>query len=239
MRGLFVTGTDTGVGKTHVACAIVRELRAAGHRVGAYKPVCSGAVTDHDGRLIWDDVEALRQALESDVSDDRISPQRFVAPLAPPIAALQEGRTVDVTELQRGFDWWSSRCEIVVVEGAGGLLCPLTDNESMADLAKRFQLPLIVVARLGLGTINHTLLTVEVARNRGLRVAGIIFNEPSSANVDDPSVTSNAHEVAARDPAPILGIHRHNALGWVGRFAEPVAVDWLALAGPPRAADLA
>jgi dethiobiotin synthetase len=239
MRGLFITGTDTGVGKTHIACEIVRELRAAGHRVGAYKPVCSGAVSGQAGRPIWDDVEALRQALDSDISDDRISPQRFVAPLAPPIAARQEGRTVDVMELQRGFDWWSSRSEIVVVEGAGGLLCPLTDTESMADLAKRFELPLIVVARLGLGTINHTLLTVEVARQCGLHVAGIIFNEPSSAAVNDPSATSNAHEVAARCPVPILGIRRHHALGWVGRFAEPVAVDWLALAGPPHAAALA
>lgn len=96
MRGLFITGTDTGVGKTHIACELVRELRAVGHRVGAFKPACSGASIEADGRPHWDDVERLRDALGRDVSDDQLCPQRFLAPLAPPIAAQQEGRAVDL-----------------------------------------------------------------------------------------------------------------------------------------------
>ena len=230
MRGLFITGTDTSVGKTYVSCAIVRDLRAAGHRVGAYKPVCSGVRIDANGHSVWDDVEELRQALCGEFSDDQISPQRFAAPLAPPIAARYEGRSVDVAELQRGFDWWHSQCDLLIAEGAGGLLCPLTDDESMADLAARFRLPLLIVARCGLGTINHTLLTIEVARTRGLRVAGVLMNEAIPVRDDDISVSTNAAEIALRGGVSILGIRRYQQPGWVSRFGEPIQLDWSALA---------
>lgn len=233
MRGLFITGTDTGVGKTHVACSIVRELHTAGHRVGAYKPVCSGVRIGADGHSVWDDVEKLRQTLGNEFSEERISPQRFAAPLAPPIAAQQEGRAVDLVELQGGLDWWRSQCEVLIVEGAGGLLCPLTDVETMADLVARFQFPLLIVARLGLGTINHTLLTIEVARTRGLRVAGVLMNEAVPAGDDDPSINTNAFEIALRGGVPVLGIRRYQERRWVGRFGEPVQVDWSALADGP------
>ncbi len=233
MRGLFITGTDTSVGKTHMACEIVRELRAAGHHVGAYKPVCSGVRITSDGRSVWDDVEELRQALGNEFSEERISPQRFAAPLAPPIAARQEGRAVDLVELQRGLEWWRSQCEVLIVEGAGGLLCPLTDTETMADLMVRFQFPLLIVARLGLGTINHTLLTIEVAHARRLRVAGVLLNETTPAGDDDPSIDSNAAEIALRGGVPVLGSRRHQERHWVGRFGEPVQLDWFALANEP------
>ena len=230
MRGLFITGTDTGVGKTHVACSIIRELRAAGLRVGAYKPVCSGVRIGADGRSVWDDVEELRRALGNEFSEERISPQRFAAALAPPIAARQEGKVVDLVELQRGLDWWRSQCEVLIVEGAGGLLCPLTNDETMADLAARFQFPLLIVARLGLGTINHTLLTIEVARTRGLRVAGVLMNEAVPTPDNDPSINTNASEIALRGCVPVLGSRRYQERHWVGRFGEPVQVDWFALA---------
>jgi dethiobiotin synthetase len=230
MRGLFITGTDTGVGKTHVSCAIVRDLRSAGHRVGAYKPVCSGVRFDANGRPVWDDVEELRRALGGEFSDDQISPQRFAAPLAPPIAARQEGRSVDLAELQRGFDDWRSRCDLLIVEAAGGLLCPLSENETMADLAARFQLPLLIVARCGLGTINHTLLTIEVARARGLRVVGVLMNEATPLRDDDISLNTNATEIALRGDVSVLGIRHYQSAGWVSRFGEPVQLDWLALA---------
>lgn len=231
MRGLFITGTDTGVGKTYIACAIVRELRAAGHRVGAYKPVCSGTRRNADGRAVWDDVEALQHALGSDVLEEHVSPQRFAAPLAPPIAARQEGRAVNVMELQRGLEWWRSQCDIVVVEGAGGLLCPLTDDQTMADLAARFQFPLLIVARGELGTINHTLLTIEAARSRGLCIAGVVLNETQPTEPDDPSTATNAHEIAARGGVPVLGVRRHGTAGWISRFGEPLRLDWWAIAG--------
>ncbi len=258
MRGLFITGTDTGVGKTYITCAIVRELRAARHRVGAYKPVCSGVHWDAEGRAVWGDVAALRQELEcdfkfqisnlksdvtnlesdmsdleSDMSDleSYISPQRFIAALAPPIAARQEGRFVDVAELQRGLEWWRSRCDIVVVEGAGGLLCPLTDDQTMADLAARFQFPLLIVARWGLGTINHTLLTIEAARSRGLSIAGVVLNETQPTQSDDSSTATNADEIVSRSGVPVLGIRRYGAAGWISRVGEPLRLDWWAFAG--------
>ncbi len=229
MRGLFITGTDTGVGKTHIACEIVRELRAVGHRVGAFKPACSGAMIDADGQPYWDDVERLCDALGRDVSDDQLCPQRFLAPLAPPVAARQEGRTVDLGAFERGLDAWRFECDIVIVEGAGGLLCPLTDEWTMADLAAQFGLPLLIVARLGLGTINHTLLTVEVARKRGLPLAGIVFNEPMPTTTDDSSAT-NVAEIAVRCDVPVLAIRRHNSTGWLSRFGQATQLDWWCLA---------
>ncbi len=232
MRGLFITGTDTGVGKTHIACEIVRDLRAAGHRVGAFKPACSGASIKADGRPHWDDVERLRNALCRDVSDDQLCPQRFLAPLAPPVAARQAGRTVDLDAIQRGLDACRSECDIVIVEGAGGLLCPLTDEWTMADLAAQFEFPLLIVARLGLGTINHTLLTVEVARQRGLPLAGIIFNEPLPTMTDVSSAT-NAAEVAARCDVPVVAIRPHDSTGWLSRFGQATQLDWWTLAGVP------
>lgn len=232
MRGLFITGTDTGVGKTNIACEIVRELRTAGYRVGAFKPACSGAVIGENGAPTWDDVDRLRRALGEDVSVDRLCPQRFLAPLAPPVAARQEARSVDLDAIQRGLDAWRSECDIVIVEGAGGLLCPLTDNQTMADMATQFGFPLLIVARLGLGTINHTLLTVEVALQRGLRLAGIVFNEPLPTATDISSAT-NATEVAARCDVPVLAIRRYDAKGWLSRFGQATQLDWWTLAGVP------
>lgn len=234
MRGLFVTGTDTGVGKTHVSCAIIRELRAAGHRVGAYKPAVSGAIQLPDGRLAWEDVDALRVVLGRPVSDEQISPLRFVAPLAPPVAARAEGRTVERDVLRQGLAAWRDDCDAIVVEGAGGLLCPLTDTESMADLAVEFAFPLLIVARIGLGTINHSLLTVEAAHARGLRIAGIVLNEAAPSHATDLSVATNAEEIAQRSGVPVLAIRRHNANGWVGRFQEPLQLDWWSLCGESR-----
>ena len=230
MRGLFITGTDTGVGKTHIACEIVRELKAAGHRVGAFKPVCSGASFGTDSRPHWDDVERLRDALGCDVSVDRVCPQRFLAPLAPPVAARQEGRSVDLDAIQRGLEAWRTECDILIVEGAGGLLCPLTDEQTIADSAAQIGFPLVIVSRLGLGTINHTLLTVEVAKQRGLPMSGVLFNEPTPITADVSSGT-NADEVAARCDVPVLGIRRHDSHGWLSRFGQAIQINWWTLAG--------
>ncbi len=228
MRGLFITGTDTGVGKTHIACAIVRELREARHRVGAFKPACSGASLDQNRGPHWDDIDRLREALGQDVSDDQLCPQRFVAPLAPPVAARKEGRRVDWESITRGFEAWRTECDILVVEGAGGLLCPLTDDTTMAEFAGVSLFPLVIVARLGLGTINHTLLSVEVARQRGLPIAGLVFNEP--APTEDILVETNPKEVAARCGVPILAICRFQT-DRVGRVSESLRLDWWTLAG--------
>lgn len=203
-RGLFITGSDTGIGKTSVAAALVHNLREArpngkGPRVGAYKPVVSGATRTNEGTLVWDDVERLRSALGmsgDELSDDWISPQQFLAPLAPGTAARVEGREVDQKLLLSGLTRWRERADVVIVEGAGGLLSPVTDEWLNADLALRIGWPLVIVSRRGLGAINQALLTVEAARNRGLRVAAVVLNDGGRADrVDgesDPSRASNA-----------------------------------------------
>ncbi len=230
MRGLLITGTDTNVGKTHVACAIIGDLFQAGHRVGAYKPACSGAIVDKTGFARWEDVEALRLAVGGGCSADEVCPQRFVAPLAPPVAARLEHRIVDATQLDSGLEAWRSKCDVAVIEGAGGLLCPLTEPLSVADWAGRVGLPLVIVARTSLGTINHTLLTVEVAQRRGLKIAGIVLNEPTAVPAEDLSAATNAAEIAARTVIPILAVRRYQANGWQSRFGESLQLDWWALA---------
>lgn len=227
MQGLFITGTDTGVGKTVVACAIVRELSAAGVRAGAYKPVCSGAETSPDGGLSWSDVEALADALNGAFPVERICPQCFSAPLAPPIAAAREGRSVDAGLLAAGREWWTGRVDVLIVEGAGGLLSPLADGVSNADLAGQLGYPLLIVAADRLGTINHTLLTVEAAAARGLRIAGVLLNRVSA--VPDASAETNHAELSRRCSVPVLGIWPHGASSSLRPGGEGIRIDWQAL----------
>lgn len=232
MQGLLITGTDTGVGKTSVACGIVRSLREAGVRVGAYKPVCSGAEVDADGTQRWPDVEALAAALGGDVPPERICPQQFAAPLAPTAAARLERRRIDETLLMSGIDAWRGDADLLVIEGVGGLLCPLTDAGTVADFAQRVGVPLIVVAALRLGVINHTLLTLEVARSRGLHVAGLILNE---VGPDAGSNASSIAEISERAGTAVLGVVPFDGKGRTDasarlRLPEILSrIDWLGL----------
>jgi len=228
MRGLFITGTDTGVGKTVVACGILRDLIADGVRAGAYKPVCSGAEATAGGELRWSDVDALADALEGRFPAERICPQCFVAPLAPPLAAVSEGRRVDPALLRAGYEWWRDQVDLLIVEGAGGLLSPIAEGVSNADLARDFSLPLVIVAADRLGTINHTLLTVEAALARGLRVAGILLNRVSES--PDASVATNCSEIERLSPAPVLGVWPYGDVRLLRPGRSGVRIDWLSLA---------
>lgn len=224
-QGLFVTGTDTGVGKTWLTVMIVRQLLQAGVNVGTYKPVCSGSQVVEEGEQ-WEDVEALYAATEGRFPRQRIAPQCFTAPLAPPDAARSQGATVDERLIRSGFDWWQQQVQCVLVEGAGGLLCPLTDVHTMADLASWLELPLLIVARVGLGTINHTLLTVEVAERRGLKVAGIVLNRSTLA--DDVSLLArNWRQIASRTNVPVLGYVDYQGQQLVLESGIVTQVDWL------------
>ena len=170
-RGFFVTGTDTGVGKTVVACALVRELRRAGWDVGVMKPAETGV--GPAGPL---DAKALRDA--AGVSDplDEICPVQLALPAAPSVAAAHEGRELDLARILACFHALAARHACMVVEGAGGLLVPLTERFTMADLACELGLDVVLVARAALGTVNHTLLTVEALAHRGLRCAGVVIS---------------------------------------------------------------
>lgn len=170
-RGLFVTGTDTGVGKTQVACALIRDLCARGVDVGVFKPIETGV--GGGGPL---DALALLEASGAGDPLDDVCPQRFALPAAPTVAAAHEGRSVDLAAVRAAFRRIQSRHECVIAEGAGGLLVPAAEGSTMADLARELELPVLVVARGALGTINHTLLTLEVALARGLSVAGVVIS---------------------------------------------------------------
>lgn len=221
--GLFIAGTDTGVGKTYVAGLIARALVQAGKSVGVYKPVASGC--RREGKdLVSDDAVALWEAAGRPGELLRVCPQRFAAPLAPHLAARAEGRAVDAALLRSGLDYWRERSEIVLVEGSGGLLSPVTDDEYVADLAADFGYPLIVVALNALGTINQTLQTLVAAATfrDGLDVAGVVLND-ASADPDDISRQSNLAELRARCVPPLLGQVRHRT----DQIDAPV--NWLAL----------
>lgn len=169
--GLFVTGTDTGVGKTVVACALAEQLRARGVDVGVMKPIETGVGSQ--GPL---DAIALAEAAGVRDAMEWICPIRLALPAAPAVAAAAESRELDLTVIRTAFDMLRSRHECVIVEGAGGLLVPISASQTMADLARDLALPLLVVTRGRLGTVNHTLLTLEVAAGRGLPVAGVVLS---------------------------------------------------------------
>lgn len=171
MRGLFVTGTDTGVGKSVLAAAICAALVARGERVAAFKPVVTG-LSDPAGD--WPrDHELLAAAAGSAQSPDEVAPYRYAPPLSPHFAAALAGETIEparLLEVARG-----SPDRLLVAEGVGGLMVPITPGYLVRDLAVDLALPVVVAARTGLGTINHTLLTVEAARAAGLHVAGVVM----------------------------------------------------------------
>ena len=223
--GLFITGTDTDVGKTYVATLIARSLVAGGRRVGVYKPTASGCRWQ-DQSLVSEDAVALWEAAGRPGDLDRVCPQRFAAPLAPHLAAKAEGKQLDADLLRRGIEYWRERSEIVLVEGIGGLMTPLGEDEYVADLAAEFGFPLVVVSRNMLGTLSQTLQTLIVAAvfREGIPIAGVVLNHSSPPSADDVSVATNRQELAARCVAPILG-----EVAWgQPRFDAPI--DWFALA---------
>ncbi len=232
-RGLFITGNDTGVGKTYVAALIVRALAAAGRQVGVYKPVASGC-HEQNGLLRSDDAAALWEAAGRPDDLEHVCPQRFALPVAPPLAARAEGRRIDADLLRSGLEYWRERSEIVVVEGVGGLMSPIGEDEYVADLAADFGYPLVVVGRNAIGIINQTLQTLIVAATvrDGLPIAGIVLSNVVSGGAlgaTDPSVDSNRDELARRAVPPVLA-----EVAW-GATDFDRAVDWFRLAGVRRA----
>jgi dethiobiotin synthetase len=169
LRGLFVTGTDTGVGKSVVAASVCAALAAGGERVAAFKPVVTG-LDDEPGEL-GHDHELLASAASAGQSPDEVAPYRFGPPVSPHLAAELAGERIEPAQLLEA----ARAHELLVAEGVGGLLVPITTGYLVRDLAIDLELPVLVAARTGLGTINHTLLTVEAARTAGLTVAGVVM----------------------------------------------------------------
>ncbi len=205
MPGWFITGTDTGVGKTVIAGALAMLVREQGRRVAVFKPVATGCRRDMRLGLVSEDAEFLAHCAESDATLETINPVRYGGDLAPLAAAEHTRKPVDWDAIDRSWGQLRASSEWAVVEGAGGLLVPIDREHSMADLAKRFDLPLVIVARPALGTINHTLLTIEAARSRGLSIAAVVINgyRPDSATLAEET---NPDVIArlARIPIPLI-----------------------------------
>lgn len=185
-RGVFVVGTDTGVGKTLVAAGLVWALRRRGLDVGVMKPVESG-VADHAHA----DAELLRRVAGASDPMTDISPYRFGPPLAPLVAARRQRTRISLAIIVRKFHQLTRRHDIVVVEGVGGLMVPLTETKTTLDLAKSLNLPLLLVIGNKLGAINHALLTVQTAKSHSLRFFGGVINQTS--RIRDDAVRTNPH----------------------------------------------
>lgn len=189
-RSLFITGTDTGVGKTTVSCALATALRSHGLRVGVMKPAETGCLPDEGGRrLVPEDALALKAASDCRAGIETICPYTFPDPLAPSVAAARVGKAVDPRTIEDCLRQIEADHDITLVEGAGGLLVPLTSDLTFADLALRLQLRAVVVVGSKLGAINHALLTIRHIEAIGLPLAGYVVNFPLPA--DDLAATSN------------------------------------------------
>jgi len=217
IRGIFVTGTDTGIGKTVVTAALAAALRSEGWNVGVWKPVQSG---EPIGSGLSD---AEKLVAGSGISDppEEVASFTFRAPLAPSLAAKAEGVRLTMDMLYEAGQPLCSRYDAMLVEGAGGLAVPLTEDALLADWIAFLRMPVLIVARAGLGTVNHTLLTVSFLRQRGIDILGVVLNEGTCApgvpgvqeasdvqnkpDVPDPSVAGNAALIETFGGVKVLG----------------------------------
>jgi dethiobiotin synthetase len=211
MPAYFITGTDTGVGKTRTSCALIHALRQAGHqRVVGMKPVAAGCdwvdgVNGHPGEWLNEDVAALRAASSLHVPSSFDNPYALPLAASPHISAQRAGMVIDLAHIEASFHALQQHADAVVVEGAGGFLVPLNEQahvfETSADLAQRLWLPVIMVVAMRLGCLNHALLTQEAILSRGLTLVGWV------ANVVDPQMAEQAANLAtlqAHLQAPML-----------------------------------
>jgi dethiobiotin synthetase len=200
--GIFVTGTDTGVGKTLVSCALLRAYAARGLRAVGMKPVAAGCFL-RDGHRENEDVEALVAASNVAAAPDDVNPYRFEPPIAPHIAAAVAGASISLERIQASFRNLQGAADIVIVEGAGGLLVPLSELADFTHLARLLELPVLMVVGMRLGCLNHALLTAECLHTRGLGLAGWVAN---TLDPDMPAFEANLRSLEDRLAAPLLGV---------------------------------
>lgn len=221
MPRLFVTGTDTGVGKTRTAAALCLAFASAGRRVAAMKPVASGCTRTPDG-LRNADALALQGAMNVRASYAEVNPYAFEPAIAPHIAALEAGRAIDLDVLDRCFERLSLQSEVMIVEGAGGWLAPLDANLAIADLAVRWRLDVVLVVGLRLGCLNHALLTVESIERRGLKLCGWIGN---SVDPVFERREENLAALGARIAAPCIGAFSYAPSSGAGELAKALTAQ--------------
>ncbi len=225
MRGLLVTGTDTGVGKTVVAASILAALRHRGERVVAFKPALTG--TDEPASTDWPPDDALLAGAAGMRADD-VAPARFGPPVSPHLAAALAGAPLDPAALRSAFAARAAEANIVIAEGVGGLLVPLAADYLVRDLAVDLGLPLVIAARPGLGTINHTLLTLEAARAVGLTVAGVVMTPwPDAPSVMEQDNRATIARLGGVEVAVLPHMPRADAALLAAAGAELPLKRWL------------
>ncbi|EAX46514.1 dethiobiotin synthase [Thermosinus carboxydivorans Nor1] len=205
MSGLFITATDTEVGKTVITGALAAALRQRGLAVGVMKPVASGGVTSQDGKLLAEDATFLMRAAGLAESErSYVNPVCLAPALTPAVAAVESGVTINVPDLVAACRCLLNRYPMALIEGVGGITAPIWEEYLVVDLMAELALPALVVARPNLGTINHTVLTVDYARRRGIKVAGIIINgwDEAKAGVLE---RSNLAYIERLTGVPVLG----------------------------------
>ncbi len=226
---IFITGTDTGVGKTLVAAALARHFAAKGLKVGVMKPIETGVSNPAE---LGPDATLLRWAAESTDAEDLISPYRFTQPLAPCQAASAAKEQIDTTKIVEAYREIRRNKDIVLVEGAGGLMVPIRGGVIMADLARQMELPLLVVTHPRLGTLNHTLLTTFAARAMDLELSGFIITQmpenPGEAEKTAPHLLSS---LASADLLGVLpevgGSEQEKIKTLAGEIDKMPAYQWL------------
>lgn len=201
-NGIFITGTDTEIGKTIIAGGLAAALKATGVDVGVMKPIATGGISHP---TVSEDAIFLQHAAQVDDALAFINPICLRHPLAPSVAAALEGVAIDLSQVDVAFNRLCQRHQFMVVEGVGGLAVPIQGELVVADLAKRLNLPLLIVARASLGTINHTLLTVTFARSFDLEIRGVVLNG-LQADAKGLAEETNPEEIARLTRLPILGI---------------------------------
>jgi dethiobiotin synthetase len=206
-KGVFITGTDTGIGKTFVAVRLIKALKDRGLSVCPMKPAESGCSV-RKGQLIPADAIKLMKASGAKEPLDMINPYRLKHPLAPSVAAEIEGVRINRKKILSAYGRLSKKYDITIVEGAGGIMVPVYKKYLFLDLAEDLKLPVVIVARPGLGTINHTLLTIEAVRQRGLHVLGVILNYAEKYG-KGLSEKTNPEVIEKLGRAPVLGVVPH------------------------------
>ncbi len=205
MSGIFITATDTDVGKTVITGAIGAALRIRGMKIGVMKPLASGGVTNNIGKLISTDATFIMEAAGiSEDERDLVNPLCLSPALTPAVAAIVSGIQVDIPAVLKAYEILNKKYDSLLVEGVGGITAPLWQDYLTVDLMLELALPAIVVTRPNLGTINHTVLTVEYARQRGVEVAGIIIN---GWNESEMGILEKSNEdyISRLTKIPILG----------------------------------
>jgi dethiobiotin synthetase len=213
MKGFFITGTDTDVGKTRIAAGLLHVLAARGHTTAAMKPVSAGCYNstcdlhpDNMRNLRNDDALILQRHATLALPYEQVNPYAYAAAIAPHIAAAQTGHAIDILHIKKLFDDMAQRVDSVVVEGAGGWLVPINDHETMANVARALALPVILVVGMRLGCLSHALLSIESIAHHGLPLAGWVAN---TLNPEFTPLQHNIDALRARINAPLLGVVPH------------------------------